>query len=165
MAKFLDGSSSRNVGDTLTRVGIVFGTPAYMSPEQAKGGPADARTDVYAAGVLLFELLAGRRPFVDPTYEGIIMEHLTQPVPSLAKVRPGHASTPLFQPVVEKAMAKKPSARFKDAAALLAAVEAAMAKLPPEATRRGRAEARRKPTPHALQRGADELAVSCGARS
>jgi serine/threonine-protein kinase len=121
-----------------------------MSPEQAKGGPADARTDVYAAGVLLFELLAGRRPFVDPTYEGIIIEHLTQPVPSLVKVRPGQAAAPLFQAVVEKAMAKKPSARFKDAAVMLAAVETAMAKLPPEATRRGRAEARRKPTPHAL---------------
>src|SRR4029077_9138948 len=135
MVKFLDGSSSKNAAaETVTRAGVVFGTPAYMSPEQAKGGDADARTDVYAAGVLLFQLLAGQRPFVEETYEGVIMAHLTQPVPSLAKVRPGLATAPQFQPLVEKAMAKKPAARFKDAAAMLAALEAVIAKLPAGAT-------------------------------
>ena len=147
MVKFLEGSSSRTVPENLTRAGVVFGTPAYMSPEQVKGGPADARTDVYAAGVLLFELLAGRRPFVADTYEGYIGAHLTQPVPSLAKVRPGLAAARLFQAVVERAMAKKPAARFKDAGAMLAALEAVIAKLPAAAASGGRAEARRKPTP------------------
>jgi serine/threonine-protein kinase len=144
MAKFMDGNSSKNAAEAVTRAGVVFGTPAYMSPEQAKGGPADARTDVYAAGVLLFELLAGRRPFTDPTYEGIIIEHLTKPVPSLAKTRPGLAGASAFQKVVERAMDKKPSARFKDAEAMLTALETAIAKLPASALKRGRESAPRK---------------------
>jgi len=135
------------MAENLTRVGVVFGTPAYMSPEQVKAAPVDARSDVYAAGVLLFELLAGQRPFNADSYEGYMGAHLTQPVPSLERFRPGHASVPLLQPVVEKAMAKKAAARFKDAGAMLAALEAAVAKLPAAATKDGRAEARRKPTP------------------
>jgi serine/threonine-protein kinase len=151
MAKFLEGSSSRTMAENLTRVGVVFGTPAYMSPEQVKAAPVDARSDVYAAGVLLFELLAGQRPFNADSYEGYMGAHLTQPVPSLEKFRPGHASVPLLQPVVEKAMAKKAAARFKDAGAMLAALEAAIAKLPTAATKDGRAEARRKPTPRPMR--------------
>jgi serine/threonine-protein kinase len=148
MAKFLDGSSSKNAApENLTRAGVVFGTPAYLSPEQAKGGPADKRTDVYAAGALLFEILAGRRPFPEETYEGVVMAHLTQPVPSLAKVRPALTTAASFQPVIEKAMAKKPSARFKDAGAMLAALDAVMDKLPTEATSGGRSSTRRTPTP------------------
>jgi serine/threonine-protein kinase len=100
--------------------------------------------------VLLFELLAGRRPFVEDTYEGLIMAHLTHPIPSLAKVRPGLAVAASFQPVIERAMAKKPSARFKDAGVMLAALEAVVDKLPPTALTGGRGEARRKPTPRPL---------------
>jgi len=147
MAKFLEGSSSRTMAENLTKVGVVFGTPAYMSPEQVKAAPVDARSDVYAAGVLLFELLAGQRPFNADSYEGYMGAHLTQPVPSLDKFRPGHASVPVLQPLIERAMAKKPASRFKDAGAMLAALEAAIAKLPAAATKDGRAEARRKPTP------------------
>jgi eukaryotic-like serine/threonine-protein kinase len=146
-AKFLEGGSG-STGETLTRVGVVFGTPAYMSPEQAKAAAVDARTDVYAAGVLLFELLAGRRPFVADSHEGYMGAHLTQPVPLLSKVRSGLAGAPLFQLVVERAMAKKPAARFKNADSLLEALEAVVAKLPASAVNPGRAEARRsKPTP------------------
>jgi len=144
MAKFLDGSTSRSIAETQTRAGAVFGTPAYMSPEQAKGGTIDARTDVYASGALLFELLAGRRPFVEDTPESVVMAHLTQPVPSLAKVRPALAAAPQFQPLVERAMAKKPSARFKDAGAMLAALDTVIDKLPAGAT--GGREARRRTT-------------------
>src|SRR4051812_28561896 len=144
-AKFLEGSGSETMTETLTRVGVVFGTPAYMSPEQAKAAPVDARTDVYAAGILLFELLAGRRPFVVDSNQGYIGAHLTEPVPSLAKVRPGIAAAPAFQTVIERAMAKDPAARFKDASALLAALEAVVARLPAAATRAGRAEGSTKP--------------------
>jgi eukaryotic-like serine/threonine-protein kinase len=148
MVKFLDGSSSRAQADTLTRIGVAYGTPAYMSPEQIEGSPpVDARTDVYAAGVLLFEVLAGRRPFVAETSEGYLSAHLSQPVPSLDKARPGIAAVASFQAVIERAMAKKPAARFADAGEMLAAAEAVIAKLPAAAMSRGRAEARKKPTP------------------
>ena len=114
MAKFVEGSSSRAPAE-LTRAGVMIGTPAYMSPEQVKGEPTDETTDVYAAGLLLFELLAGRRPFVADSPEGYLMAHLTTPVPSLARSRPRLARASLFQAVVEQAMAKKPAERFRDA--------------------------------------------------
>ncbi len=151
MVKFLEGSSSRTLAE-VTGVGVMIGTPAYISPEQVRSAPADARTDVYAAGVLLFELLAGRRPFVADSYEGYIGAHLTQPVPSLAKLRPGLAGAPLLQAVLDRAMRKKPAARFKDADAMLAALEDVVARLPAAAFSDGRAEARRKPTAPPAQR-------------
>lgn len=144
MVKFLEGSSSRTTAE-VTRVGAVIGTPAYMSPEQIKGAPVDARTDVYAAGVLLFELLAGRRPFVADSPEGYIHAHLTQPVPSLAKLRPGVARAAAFQAVIERAMTKIPAGRFKDADAMLAALEDVCAGLTVAALSGGRADARRNP--------------------
>jgi serine/threonine-protein kinase len=148
MAKFLEGSSAQSTAE-LTRAGLRIGTPAYMSPEQVKGAPTDARTDVYAAGLLLFELLAGRRPFVADSSEGYLGAHLTAPVPSLARLRPGIARASLFQAVVERAMAKKPAERFKDAFAMLVALDDVVARLPAAALSAGRAEARRKPTPRA----------------
>jgi eukaryotic-like serine/threonine-protein kinase len=150
MAKFLEGSGSRTVPENLTRAGIVFGTPAYMSPEQVKAGAVDARSDVYAAGILLFELLTGRRPFLADSYEGYLGAHLTQRVPSLAKLRPKIPAARLFQTLIERAMAKKPADRFEDAGALLAALEMVMAKRP-VVTAIGRPlGARGRPTPVAL---------------
>jgi cytochrome c-type biogenesis protein CcmH/NrfG len=147
-AKFVEGSSSQAPAE-LTRAGLRIGTPAYMSPEQMKGAPTDARTDVYAAGLLLFELLAGRRPFVADSPEGYLAAHLTAPVPSLAKLRPGLARASLFQAVVRQAMAKKPAERFEDAAAMLMALEDVVARLPAAVVTGGRAEARRKTLPRA----------------
>jgi serine/threonine-protein kinase len=149
MAKFLEGSSSRAPAE-VTRAGAAIGTPAYMSPEQVKGAPTDERTDVYAAGLLLFELLAGRRPFVADTAEGYLAAHLTAPVPSLAKLRPklGHASLS-FQAVVERAMAKKPAERFENAFEMLVALDDVVARLPAAVVSGGRAEARRTPMPRA----------------
>jgi serine/threonine-protein kinase len=147
MAKFLEGSSSRTVPENLTRAGVVFGTPAYMSPEQVKAGDVDARSDVYAAGILLFELLAGRRPFVADTYEGYMGAHLIQPVPSLAKFRPKIPAARLFQALIDRAMAKKPADRFEDAGAMLAGLEAVMARRQVAAAIGKRSGARAKPAP------------------
>ena len=146
-AKFVEGSSSQAPAE-LTRTRVMIGTPAYMSPEQLKGTPTDERTDVYAAGLMLFELLAGRRPFVADSADGYLAAHLTAPVPSLAKVRPRRAHAPLFQAVVERAMAKNPAERFKDAYEMAVALEDVVGRLPAEVVSGG-AEARRKPTPRA----------------
>ena len=166
MAKFLEGSGSRTVPENLTRAGIVFGTPAYMSPEQVKAGSVDARSDVYTAGILLFELLTGRRPFLADSYEGYLGAHLTQPVPSLAKLRPRIPAARLFQGLIERAMAKKPADRFEDAGALLAGLEAVMAKRKVVAAMGRRAEPRgtppsgtRRVSPSASRPGRRALAV------
>ena len=124
MAKFLDGSRSSTPGENLTHIGTVFGTPSYMSPEQARAEPVDVRTDVYAAGVILFELFAGRPPFAVRTQEGLRKAHESEPVPSLAEARPELIAAPFLQPIIERAMAKNRAGRFPDAASMLAALEA-----------------------------------------
>ena len=124
VAKFLDSSRSRTLIEKLTRIGVVVGTPAYMSPEQAREEPVDARTDVYASGVVLFQLFAGRLPFVAPTRDEMQKAHASEPVPSLAEARPDLSAAPFLQPIIERAMAKNRAGRFPDAASMLAALEA-----------------------------------------
>lgn len=124
MAKFLEDSSSRGVADNLTREGTIFGTPSYMSPEQGRAEPVDASSDVYAAGVILFELLTGRTPFAGDTLHDKMRAHLNDPIPSLADARPDLSLAAFLQPVVDRAMAKTAASRFPDAASMLAALEA-----------------------------------------
>jgi serine/threonine protein kinase len=122
-AKFLDGASSPGSAENLSRVGVVFGTPSYMSPEQAKAERVDDRADIYATGAILFHLLAGRPPYVADTPEGVMEAHVSAPVPSLAAVRPDLSIAPLVQPVIDRAMAKKPADRYPKAMWMLSALE------------------------------------------
>ena len=124
MAKFLEGASSPSLAENLSRVGAVFGTPSYMAPEQAKAERVDTRADIYAAGAILFQLLAGRLPYVADTPEGIMEAHVSEPVPSLAEVRPDLSIARLVQPVIDRAMAKKPAGRYPQALWMLSALEA-----------------------------------------
>jgi eukaryotic-like serine/threonine-protein kinase len=124
MAKFLEGVSSPNMAENLARVGVVFGTPAYISPEQAKAERVDTRADIYAAGAILFQLLAGRPPYVADTPEGVMEAHVSEPVPSLARARPELPIARRVQAVIDRAMAKKPADRYPKALWMLSALEA-----------------------------------------
>jgi len=120
-AKFLEGASP---ADNLSRVGVVFGTPSYMSPEQAKAERVDDRADIYAAGAILFHLLAGRPPYVADTPEGVMEAHVSAPVPSLAAAQPDLSIARLVQPVIDRAMAKRPANRYPKAMWMLSALDA-----------------------------------------
>ena len=124
MAKFLEGVSSPSVAESQPRVGGVSGTPLYMSPEQAKAERVDTRADIYAAGAILFHLLAGRPPYVADTPEGVLEAHVSEPVPSLVKLRPELPIARRVQAVIDRAMAKKPADRYPKAMWMLSALEA-----------------------------------------
>jgi hypothetical protein len=79
-------------GDRMTGTGISLGTPSYMSPEQALGDEVDSRTDIYALGCLLFEMLAGRPPFEGPTIQSVVQQHLTEPPPDLRNLQAADAA-------------------------------------------------------------------------
>jgi serine/threonine protein kinase len=79
---------SESGGERLTQTGIVLGTPLYMSPEQSNGDPVDARSDLYALGCLVYEMLAGVPPFSGPTALVLMARHALDPVPALRTARP-----------------------------------------------------------------------------
>ncbi|NMX59144.1 serine/threonine-protein kinase [Pseudomonas sp. WS 5146] len=110
-----------------TQAGFAVGTPSYMSPEQARGQEIDGRADLYALGVVLYEILVGKLPYSGTDALSTALAHLTEPLPEL----PVHHGR--YQEVLRKLLAKDPAERFPDAAALLRALDQLPAD-PPEAT-------------------------------
>ena len=108
MARILVGTT----GTPLTRKGAVFGTPEYMPPEQAMGQPVDARADQYAFGVMIFEMLAGRRPFKATSALEMVQMQIRMAPPSLTDLVP--SLPPAAAAVVVRMMAKRPDDRFPD---------------------------------------------------
>ena len=147
-------------GEALTQAGVIFGTPEYLSPEQALGEAVDARADIYAAGVILFEMLAGRRPFESEDKVKIISMHLAHAPPRVRDVNPTvDVPLPLEQAVMQ-AMEKSREHRFATATAFLQALDDAEAPVeasggitigPTDRHRRGRG---RRPAPPPGRRGA-----------
>jgi serine/threonine-protein kinase len=117
VAKLLDGSTGQTTG-------FALGTPSYMAPEQTMGEPVDARTDVYAAGVVLFECLTGRKPFVADGLGELIRLQREAPVPALRTVVPGRRCSDQLEAVVRRALAKRPQERFQSARAFGEALDA-----------------------------------------
>ncbi len=100
-----------------TQAGFAVGTPSYMSPEQARGQEIDGRADLYALGVVLYEILVGELPYNGTDALSTALAHLTEPLPEL----PVHHGR--YQGVLRKLLAKDPAERFPDAAALLLALD------------------------------------------
>ena len=109
----------------LTQTGTVLGTSEYVAPEQARGELVGPATDIYALGVVLFELLAGEVPFGGDSFVAIAMRHVNDPVPSIRARRPDVPWR--LDSAVARALAKRPADRFPAMAALVTELEACLA--------------------------------------
>jgi serine/threonine-protein kinase len=116
IAKIAQGQGSTVTG------GAIIGTPAYMSPEQATGDPLDGRSDIYALGVILYEMLTGSQPYQATTPMAVVVKHITDPIPHILDANPGLPAG--IEIIIEKAMAKNPDQRFSTAGELSAALNA-----------------------------------------
>jgi serine/threonine-protein kinase len=129
----------------LTATGTVLGTVHYMSPEQVAGDAVDARTDLYALGVVAFYALSGRFPFESPTASAVLVAHVTKQAPSLLSV--AETVPPEFGRLVDRCLEKDPAMRFQSCGEFIEALEQLEARLPESDV------AARRP-------GADALAIS-----
>jgi len=112
VARALESAGQAN----LTETGLAVGTPIYMSPEQATGGRADPRSDVYALGGVLYEMLAGEPPYTGPTPQAVAAKRLMDPVPSIRRVREEVPES--IDRAIRIALAKTPADRFATAGQL-----------------------------------------------
>ena len=114
LADFGIARAVREIGQqSITQVGLPIGTPAYMSPEQVAGDPIDARTDLYALGCVLFEMVAGRPPFVASTVVKVMEMQLSEPPPSVCACRT--AAPAEMDEIIRRSLAKDRQARFQSA--------------------------------------------------
>ncbi|WP_344247605.1 protein kinase domain-containing protein, partial [Actinocorallia libanotica] len=123
--KVMDFGIARLLSQTATRLtatGVVIGTPSYMSPEQADGRPADARSDLYSTGCVLYEMLTGRPPFTGDSATVVLFQHLQKTPEPPSRLNP--ALAPWWDEVLATALAKDPQDRYPDAAAMRQAIEA-----------------------------------------
>ena len=122
----------------LTQTGTVLGTPAYLSPEQARGDPVDGQTDIYSLGVFLFEMLAGRRPFEDRKVTALLLKHVNEPAPSVRDSCPNQAIPPEIDALVQMMMAKDPLDRPPSARVLQSYITEMLKPVPAPQPRPGR---------------------------
>ncbi len=116
--KLLDFGIAKVAGNdgqnNLTRTGTIFGTPFYMAPEQALGNPVDARTDVYAMGVIMYEVFAGSLPFQGESFMGILTQHITtEPEPVAQRAAKAGRQLPMgIAEIITRCMQKNPAQRY-----------------------------------------------------
>jgi eukaryotic-like serine/threonine-protein kinase len=126
IVKVLDFGIAKVLGDTSdpmnaveTQAGTVFGTPRYMSPEQAQGKPLDGRSDLYALGVILYHMLTGRPPYTDDDAIVVMARHIKTPPPTFASAAPGLKVPPDVESLVMRLLSKEPAGRPGNADATL----------------------------------------------
>lgn len=112
---------------TLTMSGSIAGTPAYMSPEAAQAQKVDARSDIYSVGVVLYEMVTGRTPYVGDTPLSVILKQVTDPLPSPLALNPD-LPAPVDR-ILQKALAKNPDERYQTAVAMRQAIDEALAEI------------------------------------
>ena len=116
--------TGKTIDSTLTNPSIFIGTPNYMAPEMAQGGPIDHRVDIYELGIVLFHMLSGHVPFTGDTPLAIAVKHLQEPLPRLHDTNP--SIPPAVDTVIQKATAKRPEDRFMSALDLARAFRSAI---------------------------------------
>jgi serine/threonine protein kinase len=116
-------------GVALTQVGMVYGTPEYMAPEQALGQPVDRTADLYSLGVILFEMITGKRPYDHESKVTLLGMHVTAPIPRMSERAPDANVPPQVEAIVTRLLAKDSTARFADARELIDALDAITAQL------------------------------------
>lgn len=120
--KITDFGVARVATSNLTTTGQFIGTPNYMSPEQVTGSPVDGRSDLFSLGVVLFELLTGRRPFSGANLTEVSYKIVHEPAPVPSQLRPG--LPPAFNPIVLKLLEKNPDNRYQRGMEVARALEA-----------------------------------------
>jgi len=117
--KLMDFGIARMTESTegMTQVGLVVGTPHYMSPEQVQGKALDARSDVYSMGIMIYEMLCGRRPFEAPALMAILTAHIAETPRPPIEIRP--EIDPEINRIVMKCLAKDPRMRYANSGELL----------------------------------------------
>jgi len=125
--RVVDFGAAKIIGASrITRTGIVFGTPHYMSPEQASGQPVDHRADVYALGVIMYEMFTGSLPFQADTYMGVLTQHMfAQPTPP-SRVGVACPGLGAVEEVILRCLEKKPERRFASMSDLANALDQAV---------------------------------------
>jgi serine/threonine protein kinase len=119
--KLVDFGIARLGESTLTQTGMLLGTPSYLAPEVVAGGRVDHRADMWAVGVMLYELLAGERPFQAPTFVGLVYRIVHEPAAPLASGLLG--ISPALTEIVARTLEKDPARRYQDLAELAVALQ------------------------------------------
>lgn len=144
----------------LTRSGTSIGTPEYMAPEQLQGQEVDGRADIYALGVVLFEMLSGWSPFSAPTPMAVMYKQMNEPAPPLRQVN--ITISPWLEGIVDKALTKQPQDRFQRASDLAAALR--QKQLAPAAPAQGGKRAKTPPPRAPTARAAAPMAPAAKQR-
>jgi len=114
---------SENKGEDLTQTGLFMGSPKYMAPEQIRGDRVDARTDIYALGIIMYEMITGKVPFDRPNSVNILMAHVNEEAPPLRQMNPNIQVSPQIEETIARCMAKDVDARFRSMDEVLAALK------------------------------------------